>query len=132
MSLHIAMLFSRPLVLASATLVIHIGAAMAGDSTGDSQQQMKELLTGTTTAHFAPQSGGREGSKATTRTVDSQEFVKQVLLGTTGSGAQVSKHSEVARASAESHPRERSVAYRDTQAAVRRVLLGQSHASDAS
>ena len=45
MSLHIAKLFKSPLALASAALVIHIGAATAADSTADIQQQMKELLT---------------------------------------------------------------------------------------
>lgn len=50
MSLHIAKLFKSPLALAGATLVIHIGAAMAADSTGDAQEQARELLTGTTTA----------------------------------------------------------------------------------
>ena len=48
MSLHIAKLFKSPLALAGAALVIHIGAATAADSTGDTQQQMRELLTGTT------------------------------------------------------------------------------------
>ena len=58
MSLHIAKLFSRPLALAAVALVIHVGTATAADSTGDTQQQMKELLTGTTTpAHSTPQSG---------------------------------------------------------------------------
>ena len=33
MSLHIAKLFKNPLALAGAALVIHIGAAMAADST---------------------------------------------------------------------------------------------------
>ena len=82
---HIAKLFIRPLALAAAALFIHISVASAADSTGDIQQQMKELLTGTATAHFAPQSGPRDGARLTTRTVDSQEFVKQLLLGTAAS-----------------------------------------------
>jgi len=135
MSLHIAKLFSRPLALASAALVLHIGAATAADSTGDIQQQMRELLAGTTRAHSASQSGLRDG-KATSPTVDSQEFVRQLLLGTTGSrvgGAETIKHSEVAGVSGETEPQERPVAYVGMQAAaVRQVLLGQHHASDAS
>lgn len=133
MSLHIAKLFSAPLALASAALVVHIGAATAADSTGDIQQQMRELLTGTPTAHFAPQSGPRDG-KVTTRTVDSQEVVKQLLLGTAGSrvgGAETIKHSEVAGALDKTDPPKRPVAYGDMQAAVRQVLLGQPYASDA-
>jgi hypothetical protein len=134
MSLHIAKLFSRPLALASAALVIHIGAATAADSTGDIQQQMRELLTGTPTAHSAPQSGLRDG-KVTSPTVDSQEFVKQLLLGTAGSrvgGAQTIKHSEVAGASGQMAPQKRPAAHGDMQEAVRQDLLGQHHASDAS
>src|SRR2546430_9935540 len=46
MSLHIAKFFKNPLALAGAALVIHIGAATAADSTGDVQQQARELLTG--------------------------------------------------------------------------------------
>jgi len=133
MSLHIAKLFSRPLALASAALVIHIGAATAADSTGDIQQQMRELLAGTTRAHSASQSGLRDG-KATSPTVDSQEFVKQLLLGTTGSrvgGAETIKHSAVAGASDQTAPQKRPVAHGDIQAAVRQDLLGQHHASDA-
>ncbi|HLY51579.1 MAG TPA: hypothetical protein VKQ31_01085 [Steroidobacteraceae bacterium] len=50
MSLHIAKLFKSPPALAGAALVIHIGAGTAADSTGDAQQQARELLTRTTTA----------------------------------------------------------------------------------
>lgn len=129
MSLHIAKRFIRPLVLASAVIFFHISVASAGDSPGDTQQRMKELLTGTAPAHFIPQSAGREG-KATAQAVDSQEFIKQLLLGTTRPSAQTSKPSQAASASVDSQAR--AVAYRDSQAAMRHVLLGQSHASDAS
>jgi hypothetical protein len=132
MSPRIAKLFIRPLAVAAAAIFFQISVASAADSTGDTQQQMKELLTGTTTAHFAPQSGPRDGDELTARTVDSQEFVTQLLLGTTGTRAETSKRSEVARDSAKTQPQDRSVAYRDSQVAVRHVLLGQSHASDAS
>ena len=132
MSLHNVKLFIRPLALASAALFSYTSVASAAGSAGDTQQRMKELLTGTATAHYVPASAGQEGSQATGRTIDSQELVKQLLLGASGSSAQTVKQSEVARASAETQPRERSVAYRDAQAVVRRVLLGQSHASDAS
>lgn len=81
MSVPIARLFSRSLVLILAAFVIHIGVATAADSPGDIQQQMKELLVGTITAHRAPRSGPRD-RRVTTRTADTQEFVKQHLLGT--------------------------------------------------
>ncbi|MDB6011475.1 MAG: hypothetical protein JWL65_3725 [Gammaproteobacteria bacterium] len=135
MSLHIAKLFKSPLALASAALVMHISAATAADFTGDIQQQMKDLLTGTTTAHSAPQSGPREGN-STSPAADSQEFVKRLLLGTTtGSrvgGYEAIKHSEVAGASGETNPKQRPAAHSDMQASVRQVLLGTQHARDAS
>lgn len=134
MSLHIAKLFKSPLALASAALVIHISAATAADSTGDIQQLMKQVLTGTNIAHSAPHTGSTEGSSTST-TVDAQELVRQVLLGTIGSPTrsyEAIKHSEVVGAAGESDPKQRPVAYSDTQEAVRQVLLGQHHASDAS
>jgi hypothetical protein len=134
MSLHIPKLFSRPLALASAALVIHIGAATAADSTGDIQQQMRELLAGTPTAHSAPQSAPRD-NKVTSPIADAQELARQLLLGTTGSrvgGAETIKHAEVAAATRETEPQKRPLAYDDAQAAARQLLLGQHHASDAS
>ena len=135
MPLHIAKPRSRPLSLIAAALVVHVGSAAAADSTGDTQQQMKELLTGTTTAaHSTPQSGARDG-KATILTADAQEAVKQLLLGTSGSdrrGAETIKHAEVARAPNATNPQQLNVAYSDTHAAVQQVLLGQHHGSDAS
>jgi len=134
MSLHIAKLFKSPLALASAALVIHISAATAADSTGDIQQQVRDFLTGTTTAHSAPQPGPREGNSPSP-TADSQEFVKRLLLGTTASrvrGYEAIKHTEVAGTLGETNPKQRPVPHSDIQAAVRQVLLGTQHASDAS
>lgn len=134
MALHIPKLFKSPLALASAALVIHISAATAADSTGDIQQQMKELLAGTITAHSAPQSAPREGNSSSP-TVDAQELARQLLLGTTRSpvgGYEATKHSEVAGASREIGQKQRPVAYSDITAAMRQLLLGQPHASDAS
>ena len=131
MSPHIAKLI-RPLVLAGAAVFLDISVASAADSAGDIQQQMQELLAGSTAAHVASQSGLHDPDTVSDRSVDSQEFVKQVLLGRTASGAQTSKRSGVAGDSAKTQPAKRPVAYRDSQTAVRHVLLGQSHASDAS
>jgi hypothetical protein len=134
MSHHIAKLFGSPLVLASAALVIHIGTASAADSKADIQQQVREMLSGTPTTHFVPQSG-QSDSKATTPAVDSQEFVKQLLLGATASrvrDAQMINHSKVAAAPGNTELQQRPVARADIQAAMRRLLMGQPHASDAS
>ena len=134
MSLRIANLFKNPLALAGAALVLHIGAARAADSTGDAQQQARELLTGTKTAHFAAQSAPRDG-KLSRPTPDAQELARQLLLGTSGSrvgGAEAIKQSQVARASAETARQVRPVAHRDGQAAARQLLLGRHVTSDAS
>ena len=134
MSLHITKLFKNPLALAGAALVMHIGAATAADSTGDAQQQARELLTGTTTAHSARQSAPRDG-KVTKPTADAQESARQLLLGTTGShvgGAEAIKQSEVARASGETARQARPAVRGDAQAAARHLLLGQRVTSDAS
>ena len=134
MSLRIANLFKNPLALAGVTLVLHIGAASAADSTCDAQQQARELLTGSKTAHSAPQSAPRDG-KLSPPIADAQELARQLLSGTTGSrvgGAEVSKLSHVARASAEIARQVRPVTHGDGQAAARRLLLGQRVTSDAS
>jgi hypothetical protein len=115
--------FSRPLALASAAFLIHIGTATAADSTGNIQEQMTTLLTGTPPAHSAPQYGPRADTAATTE-INAQESVRQVLLGTA--------RFEAARASSDTKSRDRLVAYGDRQAAVRQVLLGQRNARDAS
>jgi hypothetical protein len=133
MSLHIAKLV-RPLALASAALVIHIGGATAADSKGDVQEQIREVLTGTPSAHFARPSEPRD-SRVTTRTVDSQDFVRQILLGTVASrvtDAETIKHSEVSGVSGKTKTQQRPVAYGDVQVAVRQVLSGQHRARDAS
>ncbi len=135
MPLHTIKLFSHPLALAAAALAIHVGTAAAADSTGDTQQQIRELLTGNNpSTHFTAQSGPRD-ERVTIPTADAQESVKQLLLGTSGSdrwGVETIKHSEVAKASNAPNPQQRKVAYSDTHAAVQQVLLGQHHGSDAS
>ncbi len=134
MSLHVAKLSKNPLVLASAALVMHIGGALAGDSIVDIQQQTKEFLVGTPTAHSPPQSATRTQEVASP-TADAQEFVKQLLLGTTASrvtSAEGIKESEVAGASLKTALQARPVAYDDMQIAVQQVLLGQHSASQAA
>lgn len=133
MSRRIAKLFTRPLALTATALVLHVGAATAADSNGDIQQQVREMLTGTATTHFVPQSGPHDG-KVTPPAVDSQEFAKRLLLGTAtvSGGPQTSKHAEVSAASDTTVAQKRPVASIDMQAAVKKMLLGQPHASDAS
>jgi hypothetical protein len=132
MSLHNAKHFSRPLALASAAFLIHIGAATAADSTGDLQGQMNALLAGTTPAYSTPQSGPRDAT-AKKPTANAQELVSQVLLGTTTGSGLESTATGISRVSSETESGERLVSYGNTQVAVvQQLLLGRHHASDAS
>ncbi len=134
MSRYVAKLFKSPLVLASASLAIHVSAATAADGKGDIQQQMRDLLTGTPTTHFVPPSRPRDG-KAVTPAGESQEFVKQLLLGTAAyrhGAAETSKRPDASGASGKSEAQRRSVVSVDMQASVRELLLGQPGAKDAS
>jgi hypothetical protein len=131
MSLHIHKLFKNPLALAGGALFIHIGSAIAADATGDTQQQVRDFLTGANTAHSSARSVSSEGAVASP-TADGQELIRQVLLGTAGSrvtGAQVVDHAEIANIEA---ARQRPVLYSDTQAAVRQFLIGQPGTSAGS
>jgi hypothetical protein len=131
---YIAKLFNAPLILTAAALVLHIGTATAADSTSDIQAQMRELLTGTQTTHFVPQSGPH-AAQATPPAVDSQQFARQLLLGTSAyrvGGSATSQHPEVSGAPVRTEAHHRPLASLDMQAAVRQLLLGQPHAADAS
>ena len=132
MSLHIHKLFKSPLALAASALFIHIGSAIAADATGDTQQQVRDFLTGANTAHSSAQSVLREGA-VTSPTADGQEFIRQVLLGTAGSrvtGFQAVDHAEIANIEAARGAR--PVPYSDTPAAVRQFLIGQPRTSAGS
>jgi hypothetical protein len=107
MSLHVAKPFIRPLVLASAAFVIHIGAATAADSTG-----------------YTPRKA--VPSERPLAYGDAQAAARQVLLG------QPPASDAQRGAASKTEPRGRPVAYGDAQVAARQVLLGQPHASDAS
>ena len=129
MSLQIHKLFKRPLALAGAALFVHIGAAIAADATGDTQQQVRDFLTGANVAHSSAQSVSRAGTAG--QTADAQEFVRQWLLGTAGSrvtGSQTINHTEIAEAARPARP----VSYSDTQAAVRLFLVGPPRTSAGS
>lgn len=125
MALHIAKLFKSPVALAGAALVIHIGAATAGDA----QQQARDLLKGTTVAHSAPQSRPPVG-KVSRQTGDAQEAARALLLGTAGS--RIGGAETLAAAAAASPRQAGPVGHGDAQAAARQLLLGQPVASDAS
>ena len=132
MSFHIHKLFKNPLALAAGALFIHIGSAIAADVAGDTQQQVRNFLTGASTAHSSAQSVLRDGA-VTSPTADGQELIRQVLLGTAGSritGSHVVDDAEIANI--EAARQARPVSYSDTQAAVRQFLIGQPRTSAGS
>src|SRR5438552_18917697 len=104
MSRQIAKLISRPLVLASAALFIHIGVATAADPkttpTPDAQELARELLLGS------------NGSRV--------------------KGAEAPNYSEVAGSAGVTASQKRAAVQADGQAAARELLLGQHPASHAS
>ena len=129
MSLHKFLI--RPLSLASAALVLHVGAAAAADSGGDIQQQVRAMLTGSTvsTARSEPRD-----EQATTSTVDSQEFARRLLLGTSAAHVRNTEAIELPESAgvpgeSKGTARARSLSHGDMQAMVRRLLLGQHSAA---
>ena len=128
MSLHSVKSLNRPLTLTSAALLIHIGGAVAADSAGDVQQQMRELLAGRIATRAAQLSEQRDD--ATVRpTADVQELARRLLSGVTDSsvpGTQAMTRPE----SAEGAPtlQKGLRAHDDAQAMAQRLLLGQRNA----
>ena len=111
MSLHIAKLFSRPLALASAALVIHIGTAPAADSTsGDAQAAARQVLLGPSHANVAGASRKTEPQERPAARGDAQAAARQLLLS--------QRRASDAPATGETQPQKRPVAY-GAQAAAR-------------
>lgn len=129
MSLHSVKSFNRPLTLTSAALLIHIGGAVAADSAGDVQQQMRELLAGRIATRAAQLSEQRDD--ATVRpTADVQELARRLLSGVTDSRVPAGTQAMTRPDSAEGAPtlQKGLRAHDDAQAMAQRLLLGQRNA----
>src|SRR6266853_5697397 len=126
MSPHIVKFLSPPLALISAVLLIHVGGAAAADSTGDAQQQARELLAGRIATQSTPSE--RRAEREVRPTADVQELARRVLLGVTDSGVQGTK--PITRPDNAAAPVEltvqKSVLQGDARAMARRLLLGQA------
>jgi hypothetical protein len=79
-SLNFAKGLRRPLLLASAALLFHTGAAWAADAEVDAQTQARELLGGKTPSRAAV-STVRQNAPASLLTLDAQEQARQLILG---------------------------------------------------
>jgi len=127
MSLHIVKSFNRPLTLISAALLIHIGGAVAADSAGSVQQQMRELLAGRI-ATRATQLSEQRDDGTVRPTADVQELARRLLSGVTDSrapGTQAMTRAESAEGVLTLQNGLR--AHDDAQAMAQRLLLGQRY-----
>jgi hypothetical protein len=130
MSLQIVKSFSRPWPLISAALLMHIGGALAADSAGDVQQQMRDVLAGGIATRPAPTSA-RGHDTAVRPTGDVQELARRLLQGVPGSPV---KSTEVgggeAAPGAPALQKDRAV-HEDAQVMARRLLMGQRNTASA-
>ena len=127
MSLQIVKSFSRPLTLISAALFIHIGAAVAADSAGDAQQQIRDVLAGRV---VTSQPSQRHDDSPQRPSADVQELARRLLLGVTKAsvhGTRATTQSESARGAFTLQ--KDLLAHDDAQAMARRLLLGQRSAA---
>ncbi len=129
MSPHIVKFLSPPLALISAVLLIHVGGAAAADSTGDAQQQARELLAGRIATQSTPSE--RRAEREMRPTADVQELARRVLLGVTDSGVQGTKPiTRPDNAAPVGLTVQKGVLARgDAQAMARRLLLGRANAA---
>ncbi len=126
MSLRMPKSFNAPLALMSAALLFHIGGAVAADSAGGAQQQMRELLAGRI-ATRATLSEQRDGGTVTPA-ADVQELARLLLSGVTDShvpGTEAITRPESADAGLTLQKGLR--AQNDAQALARQLLLGQRY-----
>jgi hypothetical protein len=127
MSLHIVKSFNRPLTLISAALLIHIGGAVAADSAGGVQQQMRELLAGTIATRATQLSEQRDDGTVRS-TADVQELARRLLAGVTDfrvPGTQAMTRPESAEGALTLQKGLR--AHDDAQAMAQRLLLGERY-----
>lgn len=106
----------RILTVASAALLIHVGAAAAGNRMPDIQAQMRDVLSGN--IHVAPRTETRRHD-APESSGDTQAFVRRFLQGWSASAGAGTRSAQQVRATAAA-PAESQ----DIQAMVRRQLLG--------
>lgn len=127
MSLRIVKTFDHSLALVSAAVLVHIGGAVAADSAGGVQQQMRELL-GERIAIHATLSEQRDDATVAPA-ADVQRLARRLLSGVT--------ESHVADTQAITPPESADAALtlqkglraqNDAQAMAQRLLLGQRYA----
>ena len=108
--------------------LVHIGAAAAGNSAGDVQQQVRDLLSGRSQAQF-----GAPAEQNTDRTAkspgDAQDSARRLLLGltdSTGPDSRAMARPENAAAQVSSAVQRNTHGYDDAQAMARSLILDRS------
>ena len=112
----------RPLMLASAALLLHTGAVWAADAGGDAQTQARELLGGKTPSRTVISAARRDGATSLPG-VDAQEQARRLILGAQHSG-QTPAAMRFASTSGVAD-RDRRRAYNHVQELAQRMILGQ-------
>jgi hypothetical protein len=133
MSLQITKSFSHPLLLIAAALAIHIDGAVAAESAGDVQQQMRQVLAGTIATQSASPSAWRD-ARAVRPIGDAQDLARRLLLSVTGfrvQGTAAITRGEHAAAPGDASLRKGLLVHGDAQALAQRLLLGQRNAAAA-
>ena len=122
-SLNSAKGLRRPLMLASAALLFHTGAAWAADAQGDAQTQARELLGGKTPSRTVISAARRDGV-APLPGVDAQEQARQLIMGAQHFG----RTPTVTRFASTSGVADRDYrrAHNHTQELAQRMILGQA------
>jgi hypothetical protein len=120
--------FTHPLALVPAAFLVHIGAAVAGDSAGDVQQQVRDLLSGRSQAQF-----GAPAERSADRTAkspdDAHDSARRLLLGLTEStrpGSRAMARVENAAPQVSPAVQRNAHGYDDAQAMARSLILGRS------
>jgi hypothetical protein len=126
MSTHILKSLTRSSSLIAAALLIRIGAAIAADSAGDVQQQMRELLAGKSATRSALTTEWHDDGTPRP-SADAQELARRLMLGMTdsrfkGTEAVTSPENAVA-------PNDSILVQGDAQTMAQRLVLGQRHAA---
>jgi hypothetical protein len=127
-SLNLSKSLSRPLLLASAALLLHSGGALAADLAGDAQRQARDLLSGTTASPptAVAESNVVADGGAYPSALDPQEQARQVILGTRSFGAKprVTTAPDTKTTSPSGLVARRADA--DAQEQARRMILGRA------
>lgn len=116
---------NRALPVAAAALFLHFGSATAANPQADIQQQMRDVLSGSTATRAVPHSES-DPANAASQDMDTQEFLRQLLLG--WSVSQVGRTDtakQKLRAAVSDESGQKTQANQDFQSMVRQSLLGE-------